>query len=323
MFLSRFGLAMQFSCVIILTGGTLFAQPVKSETAYTRITVCNNSNDNFIKALIVHQDYLHQEQWVLEGWHTVGKGKCSPEIISLKGQSFYYAEPVDGKGSWRGKDKSFCVSGRQVYRRIFPDEKCIEGETLLGFRERKATDEITSITLTDASPSVADVTKPALESTYDGEDDELSALSEDAAASTAAEAKAASKKKKSALASLAGDEAETTVVDGEPKKKKKGVFDDAPETIASDAGPKWAWAKDGLFDSENSGIDPGMKRCRRDVKKVQDAYWRTEDGSVWRSSVCAKSKAKPGTDNVYKVRDLFSYWALNKQKQPVFFIFDW
>ena len=116
---------------------------------------------------------------------------------------------------------------------------------------------------------------------------------------------------------------------GKEKRKKPEtakVFDDVPDVAAADdenVPTEWKWAKGGIFNSENSGTDPGMKRCRRDGKKVQDAYWRTEDGSVWRSSVCAKSKAKPGTDNVYKVRDLFSYWALNKQKQPVYFIFDW
>jgi uncharacterized protein YcbK (DUF882 family) len=45
------------------------------------------------------------------------------------------------------------------------------------------------------TPDVAEVAEPPLESIYDGEDDELAALSEDAAAATAAEAKARNAKK--------------------------------------------------------------------------------------------------------------------------------
>jgi uncharacterized membrane protein len=99
--------------------------------ARANLNFCNNTGHN-LQIAIGYED-TDSNQWVSEGWFSLGGGQCGIAIAGNLTKRYYYYTAEDDHGDlWTG-DYSFCVSENSFT--IIGDSNCEErGYTRRGFR---------------------------------------------------------------------------------------------------------------------------------------------------------------------------------------------
>jgi len=97
-----------------------------------KLTTCNGTSDG-ISVMVLHRDLYDPDKTIMSGWKLVSPRQC--EIVGLfpRAPTSVFARKNSGTYKWPSTGPHYCVSPRPTFRKVFPNEECIQGEGLEPF----------------------------------------------------------------------------------------------------------------------------------------------------------------------------------------------
>jgi len=132
------------SMIVLLSGKSAAAQDAGS---VFKLTVCNKTGTQ-VSVIFFYADRLNRDNWMLDGWYAVKGTNCRIFESLPRGYFYWFAKQDGGEGLvWQGTKRNLCTSIRATWRKVFPNEQCLSGETNRGFSELLAQSPSESINL--------------------------------------------------------------------------------------------------------------------------------------------------------------------------------
>ena len=89
---------------------------------------------------MLHRHFYDETKWVLKGWLNVKPNDCNTFGDFPRGYIYLFATQDNTSKTWGGTDRYICVSQRVTERVVYPNERCLTGETNRGFMEKLVKD---------------------------------------------------------------------------------------------------------------------------------------------------------------------------------------
>lgn len=92
-----------------------------------QLKACNGTSDR-VSVMVIHQDHYDPSKTIMFGWKQVPPRNCEITGFFPRASTFVFARKDNGTYKWPIAGPHYCVSPRQTFRKVFPNEECIKGE---------------------------------------------------------------------------------------------------------------------------------------------------------------------------------------------------
>uniref|UniRef100_E6VP74 DUF1036 domain-containing protein n=1 Tax=Rhodopseudomonas palustris (strain DX-1) TaxID=652103 RepID=E6VP74_RHOPX len=141
----RCSLAIMVAGILLSLGAGTAVHAQNTDSTFN-LTICNKTS-TLVRMMFFHPEGV-KDMWMLSGWYQIKPSSCSTFEQLPRGYFYWFAKQDGEMGLvWEGTKRHLCTSTRATWRKVFPNEQCLVGETNRGFSELLAKSPSESINL--------------------------------------------------------------------------------------------------------------------------------------------------------------------------------